>query len=114
MDAMSERELYLTDLALSKIEEIPHVTVLGGRTAEEHHGIITFKIDNVHPHDIAAIFADENVAVRAGHHCAEPLHQQLGIPSTTRASIMFYNTEEEVDRFVSVLSEIRKVMGFRD
>ena len=114
MDAMSERELYLTDIALKKIEEIPHVTVLGGKTAEEHHGIITFKIDNVHPHDIAAIFADENVAVRAGHHCAEPLHQQLGIPSTTRASIMFYNTEEEVERFVSVLSEIRKVMGFRD
>ncbi len=114
MDAMSERELYFTELALKKIEEIPHVTVLGGKTAEEHHGIITFKIDNVHPHDIAAIFADENVAVRAGHHCAEPLHHQLGIPSTTRASIMFYNTEEEVERFVSVLSEIRKVMGFRD
>ena len=113
MDAMSERELYLTELALKKVAEMPHVTVLGGKTAEEHHGIITFKIDNVHPHDVAAIFADGNVAVRAGHHCAEPLHQHLGIPSTTRASIMFYNTEEEVERFCNVLAEIRSVMGFK-
>ncbi len=105
-------EEHLTEIAIEGINKIPHVILLGGKTAKEHNGILTFKIEGVHPHDVASIFADEGVAVRAGHHCAEPLHQQLGIPSTTRASIMFYNTEEEVEKFISVLSEIRHVMGY--
>ncbi len=75
---------------------------------------MTFQIDGVHPHDVAAIFADQQVAVRAGHHCAQPLHILLGVPSTTRASLMFYNTEEEVDRFLTVLSQIRGAMGYAD
>ena len=111
---IEERELELTRLALDGIKKIPHVIVLGSDKAEEHHGIITFKIEGVHPHDIAAIIADANVAVRAGHHCAEPLHQFLGIPSTTRASLMFYNTEEEVERFLDVVSNIRKMMGYSE
>ncbi|MCR5632834.1 MAG: aminotransferase class V-fold PLP-dependent enzyme, partial [Eubacterium sp.] len=84
----------------------------GSDKAEEHHGILTFKIDGVHPHDIAAIIADSNVAVRAGHHCAEPLHRFIGIPSTTRASLMFYNTEEEVERLLEVMKKIRIMMGY--
>ena len=92
IENIAARELSLTKLALDEIKDIPHVTVLGSDKAEDHHGIITFKIDGVHPHDIAAIMADNNVAVRAGHHCAEPLHHYIEIPSTTRASIMFYNT----------------------
>ena len=111
---IEERELELTRLALDGIKKIPHVIVLGSDKAEEHHGIITFKIEGVHPHDIAAIIADSGVAVRAGHHCAEPLHQFLGIPSTTRASLMFYNTEEEVERFLDVVSNIRKMMGYSE
>ena len=96
------------------MKAIPHVTVLGSDDAEDHHGIVTFKIDGVHPHDIAAIIADANVAVRAGHHCAEPLHQFLGIPSTTRASLMFYNTEEEIERLIDIVSKIRPMMGYPD
>ncbi|MBR1623824.1 MAG: SufS family cysteine desulfurase, partial [Pseudobutyrivibrio sp.] len=99
IENIAARELSLTKLALDEIKDIPHVTVLGSDKAEDHHGIITFKIDGVHPHDIAAIMADNNVAVRAGHHCAEPLHHYIEIPSTTRASIMFYNTEDEVMQF---------------
>ncbi len=111
---IEERELELTRRALEGMQSIPHVIVLGSDKAEEHHGIITFKIEGVHPHDIAAIIADANVAVRAGHHCAEPLHQFLGIPSTTRASLMFYNTEEEVDRFLDIVRKIRPMMGYED
>ncbi|MBO7682294.1 MAG: SufS family cysteine desulfurase [Clostridia bacterium] len=108
------RETMLCKRMLDGIRNIPHVTVLGSDKPGEHHGIIAFKIDGVHPHDISAIFADNNVAVRAGHHCAQPLHICLGIPSTTRASVMFYNTEEEVDRFLDILSQIRGAMGFGD
>ena len=96
------------------MQEIPGIKVLGSKKAEEHNGIITFKVEGVHPHDVASIMADGGVAVRAGHHCAEPLHQFLKIPSTTRASIMFYNTEEEVERFVNVLRTVRPLMGYKD
>ena len=114
IENIAARELSLTKLALDGIKDIPHVTVLGSDKAEDHHGIITFKIDGVHPHDIAAIMADNNVAVRAGHHCAEPLHHYIEIPSTTRASIMFYNTEDEVMQFVNTLKRIRPMMGYED
>ena len=112
IEVIEERELELTRMALEGMQAIPHITVLGSDKAEEHHGILTFKIDGVHPHDIAAIIADSNVAVRAGHHCAEPLHHFIGIPSTTRASLMFYNTEEEVERLLEVMRNIRKMMGY--
>ncbi|MCR4686178.1 MAG: SufS family cysteine desulfurase [Lachnospiraceae bacterium] len=102
----------LTSYALEGIRNIPNVIVLGGETAKEHNGIITFKIEGVHPHDVSAIIADAGVAVRAGHHCAEPLHHEIGIPSTTRASLMFYNTKEEVDRFLDIVAKIRPMMGF--
>ena len=111
---IEERELELTKIMFEGMKAIPHVTVLGSDDAEDHHGIVTFKIDGVHPHDIAAIIADANVAVRAGHHCAEPLHQFLGIPSTTRASLMFYNTEEEIERLIDIVSKIRPMMGYPD
>ena len=111
---IEERELELTKIALDGMKKIPHVIVLGSDAAEEHHGILTFKIEGVHPHDIAAIIADSDVAVRAGHHCAEPLHQFIKIPSTTRASLMFYNTEEEVERLLEVMSKIRPMMGYPD
>ena len=114
MDEIQARELELTKMALDGIKKIPNIKVLGSDKAEDHHGILTFKIEGVHPHDIAAIMADANVAVRAGHHCAEPLHHFIGIPSTTRASLMFYNTEEEVERLLDVMSKIRGFMGYND
>lgn len=113
MEAMIEREEMLTKLAMDQIAKIDHVHVIGDKNYKNHNGIITFKIDNVHPHDVASILADSNVAVRAGHHCAEPLHAFMGIPSTTRASFMFYNTEEEVLKFTEAMSQIRSLMGYR-
>ncbi|MBQ7636404.1 MAG: cysteine desulfurase [Lachnospiraceae bacterium] len=114
MENMMKRELALTKLALTGMKKIPGITVVGGENAEDHNGIITFKVENVHPHDVSAILADENIAVRAGHHCAEPLHRFLGIPSTTRASIMFYNTEEEIEKFLKAVSGIRRLMGYSE
>lgn len=112
MENLMKRELALTDQALEGMKKIPGIKVVGGERAEDHNGIITFKVENVHPHDVSAILAEEGIAVRAGHHCAEPLHRFIGIPSTTRASIMFYNTEEEIERFLRAVSGIRRLMGY--
>lgn len=114
IDRIVERERELSERAFRLIREIPHIELVGSGKADEHHGIFTFRVEGVHPHDVAAILADQNVAVRAGHHCAEPLHHFLKIPSTTRASLMFYNTEEEVDRLAEAMRNIRPFMGYGD
>lgn len=114
IDQIEERERELSRRAFAGIKEIPHIILVGSDKAEEHHGIFTFKVEGVHPHDVAAIMAEQNVAVRAGHHCAEPLHHFLQIPSTTRASLMFYNTEEEVDQLTEAMKNIRPFMGYQD
>ena len=112
MKDIEERELLLTTIALEGMKKIPHITILGSDDPKEHHGIITFRVDGVHPHDTAAIMAEDNVAIRAGHHCAEPLHQFIGIPSTVRASILFYNTEEEIERLIKSVASLRSRMGY--
>ena len=114
MEAIEERENMLTEMALEGMKKIPHIKILGSDDAKQHHGIITFRVDGVHPHDTAAIMAEDGVAIRAGHHCAEPLHHFIGIPSTVRASIMFYNTEEEIERLVKSVSSLRSRMGYTD
>ena len=98
-DYISEREIALTSRAIEKMKKIPHVNIIGSENADEHTGIVTFTIDNVHPHDISEILAADGIAVRAGHHCAQPLLTHLGLNSTARASFAFYNTEDEVDKF---------------
>ena len=102
----------LTVYAFEKMQQIPHIHIIGSSDPLEHHGILTFTIDGVHPHDVAAIFDSEDVAVRAGHHCAQPLHKHLGLFSTTRASLAFYNTKEDVDAFIDCLASIRGRMGY--
>lgn len=111
-DELMRREHALTERAFNAVRNIPHVQVLGSDKAEEHTGIVTFVVDGVHPHDISEILASDGIAVRAGHHCAQPLLKHLGHLSTTRASLAFYNTEDEVDRFVDSLSTIRERMGY--
>ena len=111
-DELMRREHELTERAFNAVRNIPHVQVLGSDKAEEHTGIVTFVVDGVHPHDISEILSSDGIAVRAGHHCAQPLLKHLGHLSTTRASLAFYNTEDEVDRFVASLSTIRERMGY--
>ena len=111
-ETMQERELTLTKRALEGLKAIPKVHVLGSELAEEHTGILTFTIEDVHPHDVSAVLESDGVAVRAGHHCAQPLLEYLGVRSATRASLMFYNTEEEVDALVKSVAGVRRRMGY--
>lgn len=111
-EAMHRQELALTQRTLAGMADMPHIHVIGSDQPEEHNGIVTFTVEGVHPHDVSEILACDGVDVRAGHHCAQPLLQHLGLSATVRASFAFYNTENEVDRLLQSLSTIRERMGY--
>ena len=111
-EAMHRQELALTQRTLWGMADMPHIHVIGSDQPEEHNGIVTFTVEGVHPHDVSEILACDGVDVRAGHHCAQPLLQHLGLSATVRASFAFYNTENEVDRLLQSLSTIRERMGY--
>ena len=110
-EAMMAQEHRLVVRAMEGIEKIPHVTVLGDKDPGNHTGIVNFLVDGVHPHDVAEILESDGVNVRSGHHCAQPLLRHLGCRASTRASFMFYNTEDEADRLVESLGTLRGRMG---
>lgn len=114
LDAIEENDNHLAKLLYEELSANSHVHIIGNKDPSRHSGIITFTIDDVHPHDIASMLDSENIAIRAGHHCAQPLMQKLGVGSTARASCYFYNTEDEVHAFVEKVSHIREWMGIRD
>ena len=114
MEKIAEHDNALAKRLMKKMLEIPHVHLIGNPDPARHCGIVTFTIDGVHPHDIASLLDTEKIAVRAGHHCAQPLGAYLGVPATARASLYLYNDEEEVDRFAEVLAQIRKMSGYKD
>ena len=111
-DEVHRQESALTTAALEGLRQIPHVHVLGSEKPEGHCGILTFTIDGVHPHDVSAILDSDGIAVRAGHHCAQPLFEYLKVSSATRASLCFYNTQEEIAAFLRNVSGIRRKMGY--
>ncbi|MBP3753787.1 MAG: cysteine desulfurase [Lachnospiraceae bacterium] len=111
-DIMEKQEEKLTLKAVNGIKEINGIRLIGSDRPEDHKGIVTFMVDDVHPHDVADIMGRAGVCVRAGHHCAQPLMDHLGVKSTCRASFAFYNTEEEVDKFLTELSKVRGLMGY--
>lgn len=111
-ETIEARELQLTRRAMEGLAKIPHVHVIGSEKPENHTGIVAFTIEQVHPHDVSEILAADGIDVRAGHHCAQPLLTYLKVYNTTRASLMFYNTPEEVDAFVKSVSEVRRKMGY--
>lgn len=111
-DNISQWENHLSEIAISGLKKIGDVHIIGSENSSQHCGIITFTVNGVHPHDISAILDADGIAIRAGHHCAQPLMKYLGTPSTARASFFFYNTEEEVRRFVKYVSELRRKMGY--
>jgi cysteine desulfurase/selenocysteine lyase len=110
MDAISQHEHEITEYALERLEEIPGVTLLGP-TADHKGGVASFKFDGVHPHDVAQILDRDGIAIRAGHHCAQPLHEKFGIPASSRASFYLYNTREEVDLLVDGLYKVKELFG---
>lgn len=109
-----ERENHLCKIAFENLKNNKHIHIVGSQNPDEHHGIITFSIDDVHPHDIAEILSSDNIAIRAGHHCAQPLLKHLGYMSTARASFAFYNTEAEVLAFCKAVKLLREKMGYTD
>jgi cysteine desulfurase / selenocysteine lyase len=109
---LAEIEKHEADLlayATSKVEVIPGVRVIG--TASEKAGVLSFVMEDIHPHDIGTILDSEGIAVRTGHHCAQPVMQRFNIPATARASFGLYNTRQEVDALVAGLEKVREVMG---
>ncbi len=111
-DFIAEQELKLTTRIMEGMKKLPYIKVYGSSDPANHNGIVTFTMEGVHPHDISSVLNDDHVCVRAGHHCAQPLMQFIGAGSTARASVYFYNTEEEVDRFLKHLVDVRSVMGY--
>ena len=110
MDAIAAHEKHITAYATQRVQEIPGLKIFG--PAVEHKGgVISFTLEDVHPHDVAQILDNDGVAVRAGHHCAMPLHQKYNIPATTRASFYLYSTNEEVDQLVAALLKVRRMFG---
>ena len=109
LPAMHAAEVELTTYALERVSEVPGLTVFGPPAGDERGGIVSFDMEGVHAHDISEILDRHGVAVRAGHHCAQVLMQQLGVPATTRASFAVYNTRDEVDRLINALLDVRRV-----
>ncbi len=111
-EQIQKQELLLTTQLMDGLKKVPHVQVQGSPDPKEHCGIVSFTIDGVHPHDVSSILDADGIAVRAGHHCAQPLMQQIGIMSTTRASMYFYNTEEDIEKLLASVQTIRRRMGY--
>jgi cysteine desulfurase / selenocysteine lyase len=107
--AIEPYERWLLDVATEAVAAVPGVTVLGKNAPRV--SVVSFTMDGVHPHDIGTIVDLHGVAIRAGHHCAQPLMDRFGVPATARASFAFYNTREEVDALVEGLRQVREVFG---
>jgi cysteine desulfurase/selenocysteine lyase len=107
--AVATHEDDLLDYATAALEAIPEVRIIG--TAANKASVISFVIGDVHAHDVGTILDREGVAVRAGHHCAQPVMDRFGVPATTRASFALYNTREEVDRLVAGVERVREFFG---
>jgi cysteine desulfurase / selenocysteine lyase len=110
MEDIAAHEQEITAYALDRLAEVPGLSVYGP-VVEKKGGVVSFTMEGVHPHDVAQILDTEGVAVRAGHHCAMPLHEKLGLPATTRASFYLYSTLEEVDRLAIGLGSVIKMFG---
>jgi len=108
MENIAAHEHDIIEYALERLEEIPGVKIFGP-SAEKKGGVAAFVLDGVHPHDVAQILDRDGIAVRAGHHCAQPLHEKFGIPATSRASFYLYNTKEEVDLLVNGIYKVKKM-----
>lgn len=110
MERIAAHEHEITEYALDRLEEIPGVKLFGP-SADKKGGVAAFTLEGVHPHDVAQILDQDGIAVRAGHHCAQPLHEKFGIPATSRASFYLYSTKEEVDLLVDGIYKVKNMFG---
>jgi len=110
MEAVEQHEQQVITYALERLEEIPGVKVFGP-SAEYKGGVASFLLDNLHAHDVSQVLDMDGIAVRAGHHCAMPLHEKFGVPATARASFYLYNSMEEVDRLVDGIYKVKEMFS---
>jgi cysteine desulfurase/selenocysteine lyase len=110
-DAIAAHEQELIRYGLERLRQVQGLRLFGPSLPEHRTAVFSFTLEGVHPHDVATILDAENIAVRAGHHCAQPLMRRLGVPATTRASLYVYNTTAEIDRLADGLEEAKRVFG---
>lgn len=111
MDKVLAHERIIVEYAMDRLAEVPGLTIYGPDT-DRRNGVTTFSLKDMHAHDLAQLLDAEGVAIRAGHHCAMPLHQHLGVPATARASFYVYNTKADVDALVEAIYNARKLFRF--
>ncbi|NIP26313.1 MAG: cysteine desulfurase [Phycisphaerae bacterium] len=109
MEAVREHEKEITAYALKRLSQIEGLHILGPLDPEIRGGAVTFTLGDIHPHDLASLLNHHNIAIRAGHHCAQPLHEKLGLTATARASFYVYNKLEEVDKLAEALDKSREI-----
>jgi cysteine desulfurase/selenocysteine lyase len=109
IDRIAAYEHELLDYATEALTAIPRVRIIG--TAREKASVISFTIDAIHPHDIGTILDQEGIAIRAGHHCAQPVMKRFGVPATARASFALFNTKGEIDVLVDGINRVIEVLG---
>lgn len=109
MDKVRAHEVKLTDYALKRLSEIPDIKIYGPRELDKRGAVISFNLPGIHPHDLATILDEEGIAIRAGHHCAQPLVTKLGVAATARASFYIYNSESDIDALVEGLYKARRI-----
>ena len=110
MENIAAHEHEITEYALERLEEVPGLKLFGP-SADKKGGVAAFTFDDIHPHDVAQILDRDGIAIRAGHHCAQPLHEKFGIPATSRASFYLYNTKDEVDMLVNGIYKVKELFG---
>ena len=111
MDAVRAHERTMVDYAMERLQDVPGITLYGPSDSEVHGGAISFTLPNIHPHDLATLVDRDGIAVRAGHHCTQPLMDRLGVAATTRASFYVYNRPDEVDQLVDGIQKAQKVFA---
>lgn len=109
MGNVRKHEIELVEYALSELSKISGVTIFGPTDSKKRGGVVSFNIGQIHAHDVASILDEQGIAVRSGHHCAQPLMDYLGITSAARASFYIYNTKEEVDRLIAGISKVKEI-----
>ena len=106
MKNIEKHERELSEFALSELRKIPGITIYGPGDTKKRTGLVSFNLARAHPHDLASLLDEENIAVRAGHHCAQPLHQALGVSATLRMSFYIYNTRDDIKKACAALKRI--------
>ena len=112
LDEIEKHERELTEYALQKMRELDYIELAGPAVSKERGGIISFNVKGVHSHDLASIIDTEGIALRSGHHCAQPLMKHLNLNSTGRISFYLYNSKKEIDKFIESLQKAREVFGY--